>query len=146
MNIDEFALKGETFKPLAAPFEKYLVSDYGRIWNSKTKKPVALSKCYFSNHRSRGYLACMLYSGGAQKHVFVHRLVASVFCENPDPETHTIVDHIDNDPRNNLASNLRWVTPRINTTEAFSNELQKYTRWLIQKTQEETNETKDINC
>lgn len=88
----------------------------------------------------------MLYSGGAQKHVFVHRLVASVFCENPDPETHTIVDHIDNDPRNNLASNLRWVTPRINTTEAFSNELQKYTRWLIQKTQERTNETKDINC
>ncbi len=33
-----------------------------------------------------------------------------------------------------------------NTTEAFSNELQKYTRWLIQKTQEGTNETKDINC
>lgn len=47
MNIDEFALKGETFKPLVAPFEKYLVSDYGRVWNSKTKKPVALSKCYF---------------------------------------------------------------------------------------------------
>jgi len=144
MNIDEFALKGETFKPLATPFEKYLVSDYGRVWNSKTKKPVALSKCYFSNHKSRGYLACMLYSGGAQKHVFVHRLVASVFCENPDPETHTIVDHIDNDPRNNLARNLRWVTPRNNTTEAFSNELQKYTRWLIQKTQEGTNETNGI--
>lgn len=32
MNIDEFALKGETFKPLVAPFEKYLVSDYGRVW------------------------------------------------------------------------------------------------------------------
>lgn len=63
---------------------------------------------------------------------------ASVFCENPDPETHTIVDHIDNDPRNNLASNLRWVTPRINATDAFNNELQKYTRWLIQKTQEGT--------
>ena len=79
MNIEEFTLKGETFKPLVAPFEKYLVSDYGRVWNSKTKKPVALSKCHFSNHKSRGYLACMLYSGGAQKHVFVHRLVASVF-------------------------------------------------------------------
>ena len=137
-DLEKFALKGETFKPLVAPYEKYLVSDYGRVWNSKTNKPVALSKCHFSNHKSRGYLACMLYSGGAQKHVFVHRLVASVFCENPNPETYTIVDHIDNDPRNNLASNLRWVTPRINATDAFNNELQKYTRWLIQKTQEGT--------
>ena len=93
MNIDEFALKGETFKPLAAPFEKYLVSDYGRVWNSKTKKPVALSKCSFSNHKSRGYLACMLYSGGTQKHVFVHRLVASVFLrESESPiSSHLVV-------------------------------------------------------
>lgn len=37
MNINEFALKGETFKPLVAPFEKYLVSDYGRVWNSKPR-------------------------------------------------------------------------------------------------------------
>lgn len=95
-DLEKFALKGETFKPLVAPFEKYLVSDYGRVWNSKTKKPVALSKCHFSNHKSRGYLAC------------------------------------------NLASNLRWVTPRVNTTDALNNELQKYTRWLIQKTQEGT--------
>ena len=51
-------------------------------------------------------------------------------CPNPN--------HIDNDPRNNLASNLRWVTPRVNTTDALNNELQKYTRWLIQKTQEGT--------
>lgn len=135
MELTEFALKGEIFKPVAAPFEKYLVSNYGRVWNTKAKKPVTLNKTHFSGNRSRCYLACHLHAGEIHKHFVVHRLVASIFCVNPDPETHTVVDHIDNDPKNNMACNLRWVTPLINTTQAFNDELQKYTRWLIQKTQ-----------
>ena len=43
----------------------------------------------------------------------VHRLVAEVFCPNSNPLRNQ-VDHIDNNPANNRADNLRWCTQREN--------------------------------
>ena len=40
----------------------------------------------------------------------IHRLIAIAF-ELPRDEGQTTVDHIDNDPSNNLLSNLRWASP-----------------------------------
>lgn len=49
-------------------------------------------------------------SGVGNKHV--HRLVALAFVPNPDGAP--CVDHIDRDPTNNAATNLRWVSKSQN--------------------------------
>lgn len=46
-------------------------------------------------------------------HKLIHRLVAAAFCPNDDPKRNQ-VDHIDNNPANQRADNLRWVTQSEN--------------------------------
>ena len=43
----------------------------------------------------------------------IHRLVAAAFCPNDNPERNQ-VDHIDNNPANQRADNLRWCTGKEN--------------------------------
>lgn len=61
-----------------------------------------------------GYLIVALYKGQSQKHVSVHRLVATVFLDNPDnlPQ----VNHIDENKENNHVSNLEWCTNQYNSS------------------------------
>lgn len=51
---------------------------------------------------------------GRSKHFYVHRLVASLFCHNPNPEEYIQVNHKDGDKSNNHYSNLEWVSPSSN--------------------------------
>ena len=44
----------------------------------------------------------------------IHRLVASAWVHNPHPAVFDTVDHRDADTQHNSASNLRWVTKRLN--------------------------------
>lgn len=60
----------------------------------------------------KGYYRVSLCSDGKVKTFLVHRLVALAFVPNPDNKP--AIDHIDGNPSNNLASNLRWVTWREN--------------------------------
>lgn len=48
------------------------------------------------------------------KKFYVHRLVASLFCHNPNPEEYIQVNHKDGDKSNNHYSNLEWVSPSSN--------------------------------
>ena len=54
---------------------------------------------------------------------YVHRLIATLFCDNPDGKKY--VDHIDGDRSNNAPSNLRWVTARENQLYRRISELKK---------------------
>lgn len=49
----------------------------------------------------------------------VHRLIATAFVPNPDPEKYTIVDHIDENKEHNYPENLRWCTKAQNTQFAY---------------------------
>lgn len=44
----------------------------------------------------------------------VHRLVALAFVENPRPEEYNVVNHKDENPKNNSADNLEWCTQHYN--------------------------------
>ena len=52
-----------------------------------------------------------------QKHVYVHRLVASAFV--PNPQHLSQVNHKDGNTRNNSSDNLEWVTASQNVSHAF---------------------------
>ncbi len=45
----------------------------------------------------------------------IHKAVAECFCEKPDVQERLVIDHIDGDKHNNLASNLRYVTYKENS-------------------------------
>ena len=80
-------------------FENYSVSNYGNIRNNKTGRILK------PGLNSDGYHMVQL---GSKNNKYIHRLVASAFCENEN--LYHQVDHIDQNKTNNYYQNLRWVT------------------------------------
>lgn len=136
-NDKEITLKGEVWKEIK-DFENYAVSNYGRVFNLRKKDFKKFSANSFFNYgkratKTRKYLSVQLHHKDKSCHRVVHKLVAEAFIPNDDPEHKIYVDHIDNDPKNNMAVNLRWVSPAVNNSLARTDELQKYNRWLLEK-------------
>lgn len=50
---------------------------------------------------------------GKTKNLYVHRLVATAFIDKPDGKN--CINHIDNNPSNNRATNLEWCTHKENS-------------------------------
>lgn len=92
-------------------YPNYRVSNTGRVMrvDKNGMRESTLSMC------KNGYYKVTLYNENRQPHpVWVHRLVASAFVENPKPDEYTVVNHIDENPINNNADNLEWCTHAYN--------------------------------
>lgn len=112
----------------------YEVSNRGRVrrikgWRGRKatgdiKKAVA-----------KGYEQVTLYKNGHSTRFKVHRLVAQSFIPNPCNKQQ--VNHIDGDKRNNVVSNLEWVTQSENMTHAKRTGLSPITTPAMQRARSE---------
>ena len=85
----------------------YGVSRNGKIKNLTTNKIMS------ETSHSRNHIVVTLRNNGVVKLLYVHRLVALAYLENPN--NYPFVDHIDQNPLNNNISNLRWASVSMNT-------------------------------
>ncbi len=104
----------------------YEVSQQGGYLRQKNTQKIR--KLIYKNN---GYVAATLFNNNKRKYCYIHRLIASAFIVNDDPEHKTQVDHIDHKRDNNDVSNLRWVTPPQNSASARQKPGRKSTKKII---------------
>lgn len=87
---------------LKTSFSRYIVYPDGRIYDTKSNK-------FCKTFKSNKYTQCCLFDNDNKKHVLgVHTVVAMFHCD--DYFEGCVVHHVDEDTRNNSASNLRCTT------------------------------------
>lgn len=79
-------------------------------------KPLAACK------NNTGYLTIVLHKDSKGTSRLLHTVIAETWCENPNPETHTQVNHLRDDGSHldNRACNLIWSTPRQNSEHSYT--------------------------
>ena len=95
----------ETFVKIDG-FENYEVSNLGKVRNMKSGKVLK------PQLNRNGYLMHLLYENNKQKHLYLHRIIAIAFIDNPEEKP--CVNHIDENKLNNDLSNLEWCTVKEN--------------------------------
>lgn len=96
----------EQWKPIQTWEDKYEISNYGRVW-SKARHIFKLP-----DTNNCGYLRIQLSRNGNKERYFIHRLVAELFV--PGKFADFVVNHIDGNKLNNMATNLEWVSQTDN--------------------------------
>ena len=72
---------------------------------------------------------------GRKKHALIHRLVADAFVKNPKPQKYKVINHKDENPRNNRFDNLEWCTQSYNLWYGSNSNRNSYKRKpVLQKT------------
>ena len=104
----------------------YSVSNLGNVKanerNAKTKTGIIhyKEKILKPEITQDGHLRVVLCEAGKKKRVFVHRLVAEAFI--PNPNNLPVINHKDENPLNNIVSNLEWCTVSYNNNYNKRNE------------------------
>lgn len=129
----------------------YRINRAGEVWSCRYNKQMTIQTNEY------GYLFISLSIKQKKQKLFIHRLLALQYIENPDDLPQ--IDHIDRDKLNNSLENLRWVsqqTNRLNRSDILENkseeELKAHTEkwkqyksdWAKKKRETLTEEEKEI--
>lgn len=112
----------------------YQVSNLGRV-KSLSRKVFNNRGFYILKHdkilkpgTSRDYLNVILYKDKIIKTFKIHKLVAICFLNHvSDIKGNIVVDHINNNPKDNRLENLQIITNRENLSKDKKNKTSKYT-------------------
>lgn len=127
----KFAFPGETWKRIADYYNRYDISNYGRVRSNKFQSPIDTIgrrrifkvRILSWNLMTIGYYRVVLSQNQQSKSITVHRLVANAFV--PNPKNKPCVNHIDGNKLNNNPNNLEWVTQSENMLHAYKTGLIK---------------------
>lgn len=111
LTIDHATRPGEVWVPVSDE-PTYLVSNFGQLWSLRTDH---ICKPYLSP-TGHGHVALSTATGRKLRRQ-IHRLVIAAFV-GPAPSDAHEVCHIDGNPGNNRAENLRWGTRSDNLRDA----------------------------
>ncbi len=89
-------------------YEKYLISNYGRLYSIKSQKILTGTITHY------GYLRFHLRVDGRHKYIQAQRLVGFAFVFNPRPDKFNTVNHKNENPLNNKWTNLEWTDDKGN--------------------------------
>jgi len=103
----------EVWKPVPLFEDRYLVSNMGRV-KSIGKYNTCKRDILSPMTDPSGYYHVVLYKDNTRKDISIHRLVA--ICFVPNPNGYKYVNHIDEDRKNNVSTNLEWCTNSYNLT------------------------------
>lgn len=109
LSIDD--IEGEVWKDIKGYEGLYQVSNMGRVRSfarKKDNKPIIRKQTV----KADGYLSVNFQVNSTSKNFRVNRLVAEAFIPNPENKEH--VNHIDENIKNNMVSNLNWMTVKEN--------------------------------
>lgn len=108
----------------------YLISNLGRVKSLKNNKESIL-KPFKSGG---GYYKVALSKNKMSKTLYIHRLVAKAFIQNPENKPE--INHIDGCKTNNQVTNLEWITHKQNIQHAYNAGLMENTRKSVIKAHE----------
>ena len=107
----------EIWKDIAGYEGLYQVSNLGKVRSLRYKNRDETRELYLKPH-TRGYLQVELHKNGDRKMFTVHRLVALAFVDGYEEDKQ--VNHIDENKKNNVSTNLEWVTVSQNVLHSLS--------------------------
>lgn len=104
-------------------WEEYEVDDSGNVRNTLSGHMIV------GDTNNAGYPRVCCYRNGRKQRFFRHRLVASLFIDNPDnlPE----VNHIDGNKKNNSVFNLEWCDRTQNECAARRALIKSYNPYIV---------------
>ena len=110
--------------------ETHEITKCGRLFRKEFTHPYSKNKEKIITRKRRelfgfnrnGYVYQQMpirNSNKIKNNIFIHRLVALTFIENPDPAKKTQVNHKNGIKNDNSVENLEWVTPSENVKHAY---------------------------